>query len=163
MSIRRGGAALLATLACALGSLVGTATPASASTHGSVSFTQAQQQFMCTICHEPLNEARSPEAFQENGYLRQLIAHGNSLREIKHDMVVQYGVAVLAVPPAHGFSLLVFVIPGVVIVLGLLVIAYTIPRWRRRARREAAEPRAPEPPMSDADAERLDADLARQG
>jgi cytochrome c-type biogenesis protein CcmH/NrfF len=154
---RLGPAALVVALVLALA-----AGPALAAT-SHTSFEQAQSQFMCVLCHEPLNEARSDEAYTENAYVRQLIAHGDTLAEIKHEMILQYGPGVLAVPPASGFSLLVFVIPGAVIVLGLALIAYTIPRWRRRASAQAAgAPVLAGPRISDEDARRLDADLARQ-
>jgi cytochrome c-type biogenesis protein CcmH/NrfF len=134
--------------------------PTAATARPRVSFTEAQQTFMCTICHEPLNEAHSPEAYQENGYLRQLIAHGETLSQIKHDMVVQFGTGVLADPPKHGFALLIVFIPLAVIALGLLTLVYTVPLWRRRAAQAAARPHPKPPPLSSEDTERLDADLA---
>jgi cytochrome c-type biogenesis protein CcmH/NrfF len=155
---RLGPATLIVALMLALA-----AGPAGAATATRTSFEQAQSQFMCVLCHEPLNEARSDEAYTENAYVRQLIAHGDTLAQIKHEMVLQYGPGVLAVPPAHGFSLLVFIIPGAVIVLGLALIAVTIPRWRRRATVQAAQaPTRAGPGISDEDARRLDAELARQ-
>ena len=147
----------------ALAVTTGAAQPARAATHrGRVSFTQAQRQFNCTICHEPLNEARSAEAYQENALLRQLIAHGDTMGQIKRAMVANYGVSVLANPPKRGFAVLIVVIPVVVIVLGLFVLAYTIPRWRRRAAEQARRPQASAPTISDADEQRLAADLARR-
>jgi cytochrome c-type biogenesis protein CcmH len=157
---RRITAALLATLVA----LVSCAGPALAAGSSHLSLPRIQQDFMCTICHEPLNEARSDEAYQENGLLRQLIARGDGLPQIKRVMVSQYGPGVLADPPAHGFNLLAYIIPGVVIALGVTTVAVTIPRWRRRAARQKAE-QPPDPagsPLSDEDANRLDADLARQ-
>jgi hypothetical protein len=48
-----------------------------------------------------------------------------------------------------------------VVILGLVTLAVTLPRWRRRTRARAGDP-APEPPELDpAESERLDADLAR--
>ncbi len=143
--------------AAALPALAGAASP------GRVSFPNAQQQFMCTICHEPLNEARSPEAYQENGYLRQLIARGDSMAQIKHEMIVQFGPGVLADPPKRGFAILIVVVPVAVIVIGLAVLAFTVPRWRRRSARpdDGGSP-SPAPRLSDSDARRLDAELARE-
>ena len=141
-----------------------TAGPALAAT-STVSFTKVQLDFMCTACHEPLNVARSPEAYDENTELRRLIRAGNTEPQIKREMVAQYGEGVLADPPAHGFNLLLFIIPGAVILGGLLMLAYTIPRWRRRSEHPGAEANtatADAPQISDEDAERLDADLARQ-
>jgi cytochrome c-type biogenesis protein CcmH len=148
--------ALLALLTCA--------GPALAAGSSHLSLPQVQQDFMCTVCHEPLNEARSDEAYQENGILRQLIAQGDGLPQIKRVMVSQYGPGVLADPPAHGFDLIAYIIPGVVIALGIATVAFTIPRWRRRAARQQAQdpPEPGGPPISDEDAGRLDADLARQ-
>jgi cytochrome c-type biogenesis protein CcmH/NrfF len=130
--------------------------------HARVSFTQAQQQFNCTICHEPLNEARSAEAYQENALLRTLIAHGDTMGQIKRAMVANYGVAVLANPPKRGFAVLIVIVPVAVIVLGVIVVAYTIPRWRRRAAEQAGRPRPAGPAISDADEQRLAADLKQR-
>jgi cytochrome c-type biogenesis protein CcmH/NrfF len=156
----------LAALLCALLTLAGLLTPApalAATGHGKVSFTEAQQQFNCTICHEPLNEARSDEAYQENALLRRLIARGDTMGQIKRAMVLNYGVSVLANPPKRGFAALIVIVPIAVISFGLLLLAYTIPRWRRRAGARAADhPGADPPRLSDADAERLAADLARR-
>jgi cytochrome c-type biogenesis protein CcmH len=127
-----------------------------------VSFTQAQQYFMCTACHEALNVARSPEAFDENAELRRLIKRGDTIDQIKRGMVDQYGEAVLADPPKHGFAVLLVVIPVAVLVVGALTLLLTIPRWRRRAAAAARDPASALPGLSDADAERLDAELARQ-
>jgi cytochrome c-type biogenesis protein CcmH/NrfF len=135
---------------------------AAATHHGNVSFTAAQQQFNCTICHEPLNEARSAEAYQENALLRTLIARGDTMGQIRRTMVANYGVAVLANPPKHGFAVLIVIVPAGVILLGLVVLAYTIPRWRRRAAEQQREAHAAAPAISDADRQRLAADLARR-
>jgi cytochrome c-type biogenesis protein CcmH/NrfF len=161
MTLRRRLVAPLVSVLLALASLSAAAPAHAASTHhGSVSFTQAQQQFNCTICHEPLNEAKSAEAYQENALLRTLIAHGNSMAQIRHTMVVNYGVAVLANPPKRGFAVLIVIVPVAVILLGLVILAYTIPRWRRRAAAQEREPPMAAPAISDADQQRLAADLA---
>jgi cytochrome c-type biogenesis protein CcmH/NrfF len=158
VSVRR----IVATLVAALTLLAAAATSRALPARAAVSFPQAQQQFNCTICHEPLNEAHSGEAFEENTTLRTLIAKGDSMAQIKRAMIANYGISVLANPPKHGFAVLIVVIPVAVIVLGLLVLAFTIPRWRRRAAQQAQEPRPPGPAISDADEERLAADLARR-
>ncbi len=163
MSLRRRLSARAVCVLLALASLGAAASmPARAATtaHGRVSFTQAQQQFNCTICHEPLNEAKSAEAYQENALLRTLIAHGDTMAQIRHTMVVNYGVAVLANPPKRGFAALIVIVPVAVILLGLVILAYTIPRWRRRAAEQERQPPTAAPAVSDADQQRLAADLA---
>jgi cytochrome c-type biogenesis protein CcmH len=129
------------------------------------SFTQIEDEVMCVVCHEPLSVAQSPEAFQERDYIRGLILQGKTRHEIEDDLVQQYGPAVLAKPPAHGFNLLVYVIPPVAVLLGIATLAITLPRWRRRTRQAAAvtagAPLSARPALSDADSRRLDEDLAR--
>jgi cytochrome c-type biogenesis protein CcmH len=146
--------ALLAALAAALG-----ATQAGATSR--VSFNVMEGDFMCVVCHEPLAVAQSPESFQERGVLRRLIAQGDTPAQIKQGMVAAYGPAVLALPPAHGFNLLVYILPPLILLLGIGTLAYTIPRWRRRAREAAPPEGSRAPPLSAADAKRLDDDLAR--
>lgn len=157
---RRRVAAVALTLALALASTAATATAATAAT-AKASYTAVVEDLMCVVCHEPLNVAQSPEAFQERQYVRQLIAQGKSKSEIENDMVQQYGAAVLSRPPANGVNLLVYIIPPVVVIVGLAIIAIFIPRWRRRAR-EADASNARDPQALDAaDAKRLNEDLGR--
>jgi cytochrome c-type biogenesis protein CcmH len=160
MTLRRRLVAPLVSVLLALASLSAAAPTHAASTHhGSVSFTQAQQEFNCTICHEPLNEAKSAEAYQENALLRTLIAHGDTMAQIRHTMVLNYGEAVLANPPKRGFAVLIVIVPVAVILLGLVILVYT---WRRRAAAQEREPPMAAPAISDADQQRLAADLANR-
>ena len=159
--------AVAVALALLVAATAGPALAATAGGRGTVSFTQAQQYFMCTVCGEPLNVARAPEAYNENDELRRLIRQGKTIPQIKRAMVAQYGEDVLADPPKHGFALLLVVIPAAVVAAGLVVLALTIPRWRARAAAQAAAASdggdaAAGPALSDEDARRLDADLARE-
>lgn len=150
--------ALLAALTLAVpGGLTGTAL---AATHAArPSLTQLYGEFMCIECHESLAVAQSPESYSERQYIRDLIAQGKTAGQIKREMVAQYGAGVLAVPPAHGFNLLVYVLPPVLVVIGIVTLAITIPRWRRRAREAAPLPSAGA--LSAEDARRLNDDLGR--
>jgi cytochrome c-type biogenesis protein CcmH len=149
-----GALALMLTLAAVFGPAAGAAAPRA-------SFTQIESDVMCVICHEPLAVAQSPQAFSEREYIRGLIAQGESRREIEHNLVEQYGPSVLALPPAHGFNLVVYVLPPVLLAMGIAVVAITLPRWRRRSRLAAAEALPSAADLTPADAHRLDEDLAR--
>ena len=151
----------LALSATALGTTAQAATT-STPTAPKASYLEVVNDVMCVVCHEPLGVAQSPEAFQERDYIRQLVAQGKTRKEIEDDLVQQYGPAVLARPPAHGVNLLVYIIPPVVLILGIAIIAVFIPRWRRRAREAAAEePTQSAATMDAADAKRLNEDLGR--
>ena len=157
----RRSAAAIATLLVAA-ALAPTITTAAAAT-ARASLTDIENDMMCTSCREPLAVAQSPQAYAERNYIRGLIAQGLTKRQIERQMVAQYGPAVLGKPPAHGFNLAVYIVPPAIVLLGLGIIAFALPRWRRRAR--AAKAAAPEaiPKPSAADATRLDEDLASFG
>ena len=152
--------ALIAAVPLAMTTLVGVGI-AQAASRPQISFTQVENQFMCVICHEPLSVANAPEAFSERAYLRQLIAEGLTQRQIINRFVVAYTTAVLAKPPAHGFSLLIYILPPVLLAVGLATLFWTIPRWRRRSRQAQAEEQQQPAALDPDDERRLEADLAR--
>lgn len=125
------------------------------------SLTQVEGDVMCVACRESLAVAQSPEADRERAFIRTLISQGDNQAQIEQAMVANYGTAVLAKPPAHGFNLTVYVLPPAIVVAGLVTLALTLPRWRRRARERAAAPAAVAPRLSAADAQRLEEDLAQ--
>jgi cytochrome c-type biogenesis protein CcmH len=150
---------LLAALVIVAALLVATTSQAAATPRAS--FTQVENALMCTSCHEPLAVAQSPQAFSERAYVRQLIAEGLTQRQIENQMVAQYGATVLAKPPAHGFNLLIYVLPPLLLLIGIAILAVTLPTWRRRSRAAASAPPRTAPQIDPDDARRLDEDLAR--
>lgn len=152
-------AALAATATAA--ATAGADTTARSAATSRASYLQVVNDVMCVVCHEPLGVAQSPEAFQERDYIRQLIAQGKTRKVIENDLVQQYGPAVLARPPAHGVNLLVYIVPPLVLILGIAIVAVFIPRWRRRARQPDPSAAAPSATLDAADAQRLNDDLGR--
>ena len=116
---------------------------------------------MCVTCQIPLSNAQSAQADDERAFIQQLIDRGDTLSQIKRALVAQYGTAVLALPPAQGFDLTVYIVP-VVVVLGLLAaLVVLLPRWRRNRPPPGAAGGPGPSALSKEDAARLDADLAR--
>jgi cytochrome c-type biogenesis protein CcmH len=143
-----------------MAALLVTAAPAAATPRASL--TDIENEVMCVACHEPLNVAQSPQAYAERNYIRSLIARGETKKQIEQALVAQYGPAVLGRPPARGFNLTVYVLPPAIVLLGLLILAVTLPRWRRAresAERSAAVETAARP-LNPADAKRLEDELA---
>ncbi len=118
-----------------------------------------ESQFICTTCHEPLELVSSPQALSEKAYLESLLQRHLSVAQVKAAMVAQYGVAVLAKPPASGFNLTVYILPPAVLFGGLALLAYTLPKWRRRSREAALTPMDGAEPLTSGESERLDAEL----
>ncbi len=125
------------------------------------SLTDIENDVICPSCHEPLALAQSPQAESERNFIRTLIAQGQTKRQIEQALVSQYGVAVLGRPPADGFNLTVYILPPALVVAGLALLAFTLPKWRRRARAAAATPLPAGPRLDAGDARRLDEDLRR--
>ncbi|MGH2866025.1 MAG: cytochrome c-type biogenesis protein [Solirubrobacteraceae bacterium] len=127
-----------------------------------ISFLQIQNDMMCVDCHEPLAVAQSQEAFSERSFIRLLISQGLTKRQIEQQMVANYGPAVLAKPPASGFNLVIYVLPPVLLAIGVATLLVTIPRWRRRSPTPGATASDAGPALDPADARRLEEELARQ-
>jgi cytochrome c-type biogenesis protein CcmH len=142
-----------------LGVPISLAAPAVAATPRA-SLSEIENEVMCVSCREPLALAQSPQAFAERNFVRNLVNQGQTKHQIEQALVLQYGTAVLGRPPASGFNLTVYILPPALVVIGLLTLAVTLPRWRRRTR-AAAAPFAAGPQLREADARRLDEDLAR--
>jgi cytochrome c-type biogenesis protein CcmH/NrfF len=120
-----------------------------------------EDEVMCPICGTALNLSGAPQADRERAFIRRLIAAGKTKDEIKDELVAQYGPEVLAEPQKSGFDLTAWLVPGAAILLAAGGIAFGLRRWRRAARDAEAQRRPGEPPLESAEAERLDADLAR--
>jgi cytochrome c-type biogenesis protein CcmH len=153
------------TIATAITLAAWLALPAAAAPQPRASLTQIENDVMCVVCNTPLAVSQSPQADAERRFISDLIARGYTKAQIERALVAQYGPAVLALPPAHGFNLTVYILPAAILLLGAAGLAIVLPRWRRRTRalEVGTGAAASEPPLDPADARRLDEDLAQHG
>ena len=121
---------------------------------------EIEGEVMCPVCGTLLELAESPQAQREKVYVAKLVAEGKSKAEIKDALVAQYGPSVLALPEASGFDLTAYLIPIVAILVAAVAVALGVRGWRRSGDRGDSRDEPPDRP-SDADAERLEADLSR--
>jgi cytochrome c-type biogenesis protein CcmH/NrfF len=142
---------VIAALAFSLGGI------AAATATAATDYSAIESQFMCVSCHEPLQMVHSPQAISEQQTLQGLVNKGLTLSQVKSAMVDQYGVGVLARPPAGGFNLTVYILPPAVFIGGLALLIYTLPKWRQRSRRTA--PLTAATPLKPDEADRLDDEL----
>ena len=125
-----------------------------------VSFTDVEDEVMCTVCGTPLNLAPqdAPFAQRQRAFIRRQIAQGHTKSEIKDALVAQYGLEVLAEPRDDGFDAAAYVVPLAVLGGALILLLLAVALWRRK-------PPAPEAAaatgISAADRRRLDDDLRR--
>jgi cytochrome c-type biogenesis protein CcmH/NrfF len=119
-----------------------------------------EDEVMCPICGTLLELADSPQAKREKVYVAKLVAAGKTKAEIKDALVAQYGPPVLALPKASGFDLSAYLVPIIAIVIAVIVLAFSLTRWRRDGQGSSPDENAAPAPQGE-DAERLEADLGR--
>jgi cytochrome c-type biogenesis protein CcmH len=142
-------------LGLALALLLAFAAPAAA-VPPRASLPDLEDEVMCVECGTSLAVSESPVAEQERSFIRREIAAGKDKRQIKADLVAEYGEQVLAEPRRHGFAITLWIVPILLVVLGAAGVAVALRRWRVRG--PEAEPALPAA-LSAEDARRLDAEL----
>lgn len=98
-------------------------------------------------CQSSLNECPMPhcEVKEEmHAIIKADLQEGKTEPAILQDLVNKYGEKVLAAPPAHGFNLTAWFLPGVGLLIGLYLAITIVRRWRRPAP-QAAESGAAAP------------------
>jgi len=135
-AVRRHRAGALAIAIVALAVL----TPVAAAAPARASLTDVENDVMCVVCNEPLAVAQSPQAYREKNFIRGLIAQGDTKAQIERTLVAVYGTAVL--------------------LAGIAILTFTLPRWRRKVRARAAQPTPGGPALTAAEQRRLDDELS---
>jgi cytochrome c-type biogenesis protein CcmH len=154
--VKRAVVALAATLA-----LLGVVPAALAADCPQTTLGDVEDEVMCPVCGTPLELAtEAPQAQRERDYIQTLIDDCKSKDEVKSALVAQFGDQVLALPGDDGSDfgdVLVYVIPGLGVLLAAGGIGVAATRWRRKGAQTRAAGAAP----SGAAGSRLDADLDR--
>jgi cytochrome c-type biogenesis protein CcmH len=118
---------------------------------------ELEGEVVCPTCHTTLDMSTSAVANRIRVFIRERIAAGDTKSEIKDKLVAQFGQAVLAEPPKHGFDLLAWVLPIGGLLLGAAAVGYAAWRWSPRVR----EPAAAGPPLDPELERRVDEELER--
>ena len=132
--------------------LAGTAVAGGAPTQADL-----EAEIVCPTCKTTLDQSSSPIAIRMKAYIRARIAAGDSAAEIKSQLVDQFGPAVLAEPPKHGFDLLAWLLPLGALAIGAVVVGALAWSWSRRRDAEADDEAALDPDLE----RRVDEELAR--
>ena len=132
------------------------AAPAAACVHPRTSLAYLEGQIMCPTCHTTLDQSDSAAAQRIERFIRLRIDQCASAREIKAELVRNFGAGILAAPPHKGFDLLAWWLPLGGIIAGALLLGVGVWRWSR-----ARAPAEPAPPLDDETERRLDELLAR--
>jgi cytochrome c-type biogenesis protein CcmH len=108
-------------------------------------------QLRCVVCQN-LSVADSPSemASQMRGLIKERLAAGDQPEQVVRYFVDKYGEWVLLSPPRRGFTLLVWVVPAIAVLVGFGIVALLLRRWTRRPAVSA-----PPPPVDPAMSERI--------
>jgi cytochrome c-type biogenesis protein CcmH len=99
-----------------------------------------EAELVCPTCKTTLDQSDAPIARRMKAIIRARIASGSSAAEIKAELVDQFGPAVLAEPPKHGFDLLAWLLPLVGIAVGAVGLGALAVSWSRRTPDPGAAP-----------------------
>lgn len=93
---------------------------------------QVAKQLYCPVCpNTPLDVCETKACADWRQQIRNQLAEGSSEEEIINFFVDQYGPRVLAEPQRSGFTSMVWVLPVVVVLLGLILTWSVLRNWRR--------------------------------
>jgi len=85
----------------------------------------------CTQTVTECNHFECSSRAEMNALTTKEIAAGKDETTILQDFVKQYGVQVLASPPASGFNLAVWILPGVGLIVSLGLVILIVRKWRK--------------------------------
>lgn len=87
----------------------------------------------CPVCSgETVADSNAPLSVQMRGIIREKLVAGESPDQIRAYFVTRYGPEILLTPQASGFTLGVWIMPIVALVVGLLVVLAVLRSWSRR-------------------------------
>ena len=117
------------------------------------------KQLYCPVCENiPLDVCPTQACVQWRQVIRDRLAAGWSDQQVKDYFVEQYGVRVLAAPPARGLNVLIYALPPLAFLAGVVVFYRAVRTWPRPALKSALPP----PPIDDAYARRLEEEIRRR-
>ena len=111
---------------------------------------EVADRLRCPVCrNQSVLESSSELARSMQGVIREKLAAGQSPEEIEAFFVQSYGEWILLRPEPEGMNLLVYVLPGLALLLGGVAVGWRIRRWSRGE----ARARPSESPPADFDEE----------
>ncbi len=98
-------------------------------------------QLRCPVCQgESIQDSPSELAQQMRGVVKEQLRAGKTPDEVKAYFVSKYGEWILLDPRAHGFNLVLYAAPYLLLLAGLAVILVAVKRWTGGAQTKSVEP-----------------------
>lgn len=100
-----------------------------------------------TLNHCP--DLHCPVKAKMHTIIRTDLEEGKTEHATIQDLVAIYGEKVLAAPPAAGFNLTAWILPGVGLLIGLFLAITVVRKWRKPGLQPASAAGAATPPVDD--------------
>lgn len=97
------------------------------------------KRLYCPVCENtPLDVCPTEACRQWRDLIRQQLSDGWTQERIEQYFVEQYGARVLSEPPRTGLNWIVYVLPPLIIVAGLVILVRSLRAWKTPAPESAA-------------------------
>jgi cytochrome c-type biogenesis protein CcmH len=117
----------------------------------------------CPVCENiPLDVCGTQACAQWRELIREKLSEGWTESQIKTYFVDQYGDRVLATPPARGLNWLVYVVPPVAFLAGVVILVGALRSWKRPAPSEVLPPDVEQGVAGDEYVDRLENELHKR-
>jgi cytochrome c-type biogenesis protein CcmH len=121
------------------------------------------RQMYCPVCENtPLDVCPTQACSQWRGLIREKLAAGWTDEQIKQYFVAQYGARVLAEPPRQGWYALIYIIPPLLLVLGLYILYRALTSMRKPVAAKVEARATPAAPGADGYAQRVEEELKKR-
>jgi cytochrome c-type biogenesis protein CcmH len=96
------------------------------------------KKLYCPVCpNTPLDVCETQACKDWRAQIRDQLAEGWSEKQIMDYFVLQYGERVLGEPQRSGFTSMVWVLPLIAVLLGLVIVWQVLRSWRSKQVRQA--------------------------
>ena len=116
-----------------------------------------EAEIVCPTCKTTLDQSDSPIARRMKAYIRERLAAGATPKQVKDELVAEFGPGVLAEPPKRGFDLLAWLLPLGILACGAVAVGCAAWAWSRRRPGDDVESASLDPELE----RRVDEELAR--
>jgi len=107
------------------------------------------KQLFCPVCENtPLDVCPTQACAQWRALIREKLAAGWTEDQIKQYFVDQYGARVLSEPPRTGLNWLVYLVPPILFVVGVIILVRTFRPFKEAAIEDASHASPEESPIS---------------
>jgi cytochrome c-type biogenesis protein CcmH len=120
------------------------------------------KQLFCPVCENtPLDVCPTQACAQWRALIREKLAAGWTDDQIKQYFVEQYGARVLSEPPRTGLNWLVYLVPPILFIVGVVILVRTFKPSKASPASAEESPISPEP-ASDEYVARLEDELKKR-